>query len=140
VLGYLRILHTLVGVALGLILLYAGWVKVSDPRSFLLDLGQYDLFARPIARLLAVTLPWIEVVVGLALLTRRLTRGAAIVALLLGIGFVLAQGWALYHGIAVPCGCFGSRIEPIGPRSILTAASVMLASAWLVAASHLSRG
>ena len=57
--------------------------------------------------LLAVTLPWLEVVVGLMLVTGFWRREAATVTAGLLVVFVVAVSLALLRGIDIEnCGCF----------------------------------
>jgi uncharacterized membrane protein YphA (DoxX/SURF4 family) len=134
----IRLLRVAVSIALGVVLLWAGAVKVYDPRSFLATLDLYNLFPLALAKFLAMMVPWVEVVVGLVLLSTIRHRGAAILATVLGVAFVLAQSWALYHGLKIPCGCFGSTAQNVDGKSLFRAAAVAIAGAWLVLALHIS--
>jgi hypothetical protein len=73
-------------------------------------------------------LPWVELLVGMCLIVRRLTGGAALLAVGLGITFVVAQASALARGLTIDCGCFGAAVEPIGPATIARAAGVLMAA------------
>jgi hypothetical protein len=55
-----------------------------------------------------MTLPWIEVVVGLALVTAQHGRSAAWLAVGALVVFDLAVLQALGRGLNIECGCFGT--------------------------------
>lgn len=65
-------------------------------------------------------LPWIELVVGAALVFRILPPGPAVVALALLVAFTVLIAVRLRAGERPPCACFGAwSAEPIGPRHLM---------------------
>ena len=106
-------LHAAVGAVLGAIFLYASYDKILHPADFARIVYHYQLIGPSqhigpwVANLLAVTLPWIEVVVGLMLLTGFWRREAALVTSGLLAVFIAAVASALLRGIDIEnCGCF----------------------------------
>ena len=93
---------------LGAVFLWAGIVKARDPVTFSWDIEGYGVIWGPAAALVALYLPWLEIITGGALVLGRPGRGALIVAAaLLGIFLAaLAQAWL--RGLDVQCGCFGA--------------------------------
>ena len=107
------LLHALLGIALGAVFLYAAYDKIPHPADFARIVYHYQLIGPNqhvgpwASNLLAVTLPWIEVVVGLALLTGVWRREAATLASVLLVVFVVAVSAALARNIDLEnCGCF----------------------------------
>jgi uncharacterized membrane protein YphA (DoxX/SURF4 family) len=107
------LLHALLGIALGAVFLYAAYDKILHPADFARIVYHYQLIGPsqhvgPWApNLLAVTLPWIEVAVGAALMSGLWRREAATLASLLLLVFVAAVSAALVRGIDIEnCGCF----------------------------------
>ncbi len=102
------------------VLVYAGAAKVTDPHAFAEDIGNYRLLPA-LAPLLAVTLPFIEIVAGLALAFGRgaLRQGAALLSLGLLLVFVIAVASARVRGIDVRCGCFGTGGGPVTTLVVL---------------------
>lgn len=98
----------LMRVVVGGTFVVAGTRKAADPFQFLVDILNFQIAAYPVAIAVALGLPWLEIISGLALGLRRWRASAlAILLLLLAVftaGLVLA--WA--RGLAVPCGCFGT--------------------------------
>lgn len=117
-----------VGVALVLIL--AGALKASSPKEeFSVVIESYDLVPQGMALTLAAFLPWIELVIGWALLLGYFTRESAAAAFGLAVTFFGALVSLKLRGIDLPnCGCFGGGIHlPLWASMLLDAALACLA-------------
>jgi uncharacterized membrane protein YphA (DoxX/SURF4 family) len=91
---------------LGGIFLYAGYTKVCDPHGFAQAIYNYRLLAGWMISPLAILLPWVEILVGLNLLSGIWTSGAGLLAsVMLGI-FGSALAISLARGLDIACGCF----------------------------------
>ncbi len=92
---------------LAAVLGYAGAAKLGDPAAFATSIEHFRLVPPVGAALLAVYLPWLELVLAGGLLLERGKRPAALLSGLLFAAFtlVLASAWA--RGLDVECGCFG---------------------------------
>lgn len=111
----LRILHWASRLILAGIFLYSGYVKMQAPLQFAATLTAYQLFPERLTPLIVTYLPWIEVALGVFLLTGRKTRYfAAATAGLLSM-FTLILAVTYFRGIDANCGCFGpgDRISPL---------------------------
>ena len=100
---FLRILDFIIAA----IFIYAGILKVLDPVQFARDIDNYKMLPWPAAVALAFYLPWLEILCGLALVFRRLYRGAVLLLIGLTIVFILASVIAKSRGLDISCGCFG---------------------------------
>ena len=94
-------------VVIAAIFLYAGISKAMAPVRFATDIANFHLLPWTASALLAFYLPWLEIASGLALLFRRLSRGAAFIVLILASIFIIGLTSARLRGIDVSCGCFG---------------------------------
>jgi uncharacterized membrane protein YphA (DoxX/SURF4 family) len=95
-------------IAIGLIFLLAALPKIGDMGSFALQIHNYRVMPVAVENLMAMTLPWIELVIGLALLLGIHARsGAVLSAGLMGV-FLIAIGQAVARGLDIDCGCFGT--------------------------------
>ncbi len=99
---------------LGLLFVYAGAIKIWDvggmqwsAPQFAADIANFRLVGGDFAILLAIFLPWVEIVAGVALILRRLYPGALAVLTGLMLVFTGAVASALARGLDVRCGCFG---------------------------------
>jgi putative oxidoreductase len=106
--------------ALGVLFLYASFGKILDPKAFAETLIGYRIFdSAHMIKYLAVTLPWIEWFCGVFLVLGVFVRSVAALTSCLLVTFIIAMVSALARGLEVPCGCFGSAGETIGPFSLL---------------------
>jgi uncharacterized membrane protein YphA (DoxX/SURF4 family) len=110
-------------IVLGLAFIAAAVPKMADPPDFAKALWAYDLLPPWTLNPLALVLPWLELVCGLALCLGFWLRAAAVwtATLLLGFSLALAINLARHH--PVDCGCFGAA----APR---TQAERMVAMRW----------
>lgn len=95
-----------VQIALGVIFVVAALPKIVDPPSFAHMIYNYKLIPFGLINALALVMPWIELLCGLALIL-GIWKGTArtIVAALL-ITFIIAISINLLRGNAIDCGCF----------------------------------
>lgn len=94
-------------IILGGIFSLAGLAKIPDPASFLLTMRGFRIFPDLLERFFAVYIPWLELILGLCLLTGLLYRAAAFLFALLISGFTLAILSVMARGFEIDCGCFG---------------------------------
>lgn len=108
---------------LGVMMLRMGWSKAWSPDGFLKLLREYQMLpdsAYALQNLIAVTLPWIEIVCGVLLLAGLLIRGSSaalmglltvftIVIVLRASGIQAVEGTP-FCGIHFDCGCGGGDV------------------------------
>ncbi|HAH32167.1 MAG TPA: hypothetical protein DCL44_07630 [Elusimicrobia bacterium] len=98
-------------IILGGVFVYAGYLKaVSPAEEFAYAIEGYKIVPVWAALWTALTLPWLELYLGLMFATGLFTRfcAAGIGALLLGFEVLLTQAWL--RGLPVTsCGCFGAN-------------------------------
>jgi hypothetical protein len=124
-----HLVTTLARIVVATMLGVSAYWKIIRPGAFLEAVVEYQLVPFSLALVVASWLPWLELVVALAL-TTRWYRGAAMIALVLGVTFVLAQSSVLVRGLSVPCGCFGPTDERVGALSLIRS-MLFLVGAWL---------
>ena len=102
-----------VAILLGAVFVYASLDKIAHPAEFARIVYHYRILGPGqsigpwLPNLLAVTLPWIEIVAGVLLIAGLWRREAAGVVGVLLLAFIGAVSWALLHGIDIEhCGCF----------------------------------
>lgn len=114
---------------LGGLFLYACVHKILHPDAFAMDVATYQLLPLWSVNGFALTVPFIELVVGLLLVLGVRVRAAALVTSLLLVSFMVALGFALNKGLNLSCGCFASEGAKHDPISILT---LLRDTGWLV--------
>jgi len=99
---------------IGGVFIYASMYKINYPAEFADTIASYQLAPAWSINLLAVLMPWMELVAGVLLvLGWRTQAAAAIIAALLVLfsGVILVT---LVRDIPIGCGCFTSVEEPMG--------------------------
>jgi uncharacterized membrane protein YphA (DoxX/SURF4 family) len=91
----------------GLAFVVAGTTKIVHPATFIADIWSYRLIPEAWAYWVAAFLPWLELVVGAALITSRQRRGARLIAAALLLAFLIAIVVSWARGLDIACGCFG---------------------------------
>ncbi len=94
---------------LGVVFLVAALPKIADPPGFVEALHAYHLLPDAALAPMALVLPWLELLLALALLTGVTRRTAALMTLVLLVIFMGALALNLAHGTPVDCGCFGTH-------------------------------
>jgi hypothetical protein len=137
-----------VQIALGAIFVVAALPKVLDPPSFAHMIYNYRLVPGGAVNALALVMPWVEILVGLALILGVWPREAAALAGLLLLVFIAAIGLNLVRGHAVDCGCFDvhsagkSREELVSEMRwvLIRDAAMLLLVAQVLLARRTARG
>jgi putative oxidoreductase len=92
----------------GGIFLVAGVLKVLDPARFAADIDHFRLLKYFAVAPLALYLPWLEIICGLAVFAGAWRRSALGLLLALTIVFIAAIISAWMRGLDIRCGCFGA--------------------------------
>lgn len=93
---------------LGLVMAAAALPKLLDPPALAQAIHAYRLLPLAWVNPAALLLPWLELLLALALLGGFWLRAAALWTLGLMVAFILALSLNLVRGNPVDCGCFGS--------------------------------
>ena len=94
-------------ILLGLIFLFAGIAKISDPVRFIFTLREFDLFSEAVIPFMVLYLPWLEFILGLFLILGLLYRASAFLLACLNTMFAIAILTVVVRGMEIDCGCFG---------------------------------
>ena len=98
---------TVIRVFLGLILGWAGIVKIRNPEAFIKIVRAYNLLPEKLVVLWGIFLPGIELVTGLFLFLGLWHKSAVLSSSGLFFMFAAAVGINILRGADVACGCFG---------------------------------
>jgi len=91
---------------LGAIFIYASINKIEYPAAFSEAISNYRLFPDVLINLLAIWLPWLELMTGLFLITGLWIKGNALILSILSSMFSIITGIAIFRGLDISCGCF----------------------------------
>jgi putative oxidoreductase len=96
---------------LGLLLLWAAVSKLANPTEFLGSLYAYKLpLPKPALQMVAVILPWVELLCGLLLVVNFWSESALACTAGLFVVFLLATGQAWARQLNISCGCFDLKV------------------------------
>ncbi len=113
----------------GLIFLAAALPKIADLTAFAGSVHNFHLEPLvPVSavNLLAMTIPWVELVAGLALVAGVRPRAGAIVYTVLLTVFTLGVIQAMARGLSFDCGCFGKAgSATIGAKKLVENLAMM---------------
>ncbi len=106
--------------------------RVPDLTQFAQDVANYHVPPRALNNLVAITLPWIELLAGGLLVLGIWKRASAVVIAALMVVFLAAIGSALVHGYDIRCGCFGTvDARKVGVTALAEDFVLLAMAAWL---------
>ena len=94
-------------IVLGILFVVAAWAKLKDPPAFAQEIFNYALLPSGAVNLLAIFLPWLELLCSVLLFLGIWRRAAATTIAALLLVFIAALSINLARGRPVDCGCFG---------------------------------
>jgi uncharacterized membrane protein YphA (DoxX/SURF4 family) len=132
----LRILHWACRVILAGIFLYSGYIKLQSPLQFASAIAGYKLVSDSLIFPLANYLPWLEIALGVLLLTGWKIRYVSIGASALLLAFIAILTVTYLRGIDADCGCFGFG-DKISPRTIARDVLILVPAIFLASEARL---
>lgn len=93
---------------LGLTFIYASYHKIISPADFANIVYGYDLFPAIFIDLIAIVIPFLELIAGFALIIGIYPRSAAIIINGLLLAFIIVLTINLIRDHAFDCGCFSN--------------------------------
>ncbi|MFC2171949.1 MauE/DoxX family redox-associated membrane protein [Acidobacteriota bacterium] len=106
-------------ILLGGLFVYASITKILYPGGFSESIGNYQMMPHALTNMVAIVLPWVELVAGLMLLNGLKTQSSNfVIFLLIGI-FTIGIIQALARGLDINCGCFSEEGRRVGVLSLV---------------------
>lgn len=107
---------------LGGLFIYASLHKIVETELFARDIQNYRLVPYALTNLMAMILPWLELICGLFLISGTFLRSSAVIITGMLSVFIIAIVISLLRGINLHCGCY----ELAGNLQIENAAEIKL--------------
>ncbi|HLX13177.1 MAG TPA: MauE/DoxX family redox-associated membrane protein [Bacteroidota bacterium] len=105
---------------IGIVFVLAAMEKISLPDEFAVSLQAYQIVPMQAINVIAIFLPWLELVCGIFLLAGICVRSSAAIVSLMLAAFVAGISVALSRHLNIDCGCFGSaHASPIGWQRVV---------------------
>ncbi len=112
----------LLRIYIGAIFIYASIHKIIHPDIFAVDIATYDILPLSLVNLMAIILPYIEMVSGILIIIGPFQKEAALMISAMMTIFLIAIIIAIYKGINASCGCFASQSieeDPISYKTVI---------------------
>ena len=93
--------------SLGAIFIYAGFIKLTDPKAFAKVISLYDLIPESLLAPVAIGLPILEIFAGMGLLFA--VRGSLSIIFGLLLTFVFVLWYGILKNLDIDCGCFSPQ-------------------------------
>jgi len=99
---------------LGGVFIYASFDKILHPAAFAEAVFNYQILPAQLINLMALILPWLELILGVLLLSGIWVSGAVLGVNLLMVTFLAALVFNTARGLNISCGCFSTETTSSG--------------------------
>lgn len=122
----LEIIKLAIRIIPALIFIFFAVAKIENPAEFANEIGNYKLFPIFSINLIAIILPWVELILGFMLLAGIKIRSTAFFTGILLLGFILAIAGAMAQGLDISCGCSGHNSSKVGWQKVLENTALLI--------------
>ncbi len=118
---------------LGVVFLYASFDKLLNLEAFAQVVYNYQILPDETINLTALILPWLELYLGICLLSSRWLPGATVISTGLLAVFIAAMAYNQIRGLDIHCGCFSTETTggPAGFSTLIRDGIFFIVSAYL---------
>ncbi|MBU0529983.1 DoxX family membrane protein [bacterium] len=127
----LSIIVLIARILVGGILVYSSIDKIVDPNGFANAINNYHIVPLGLENIMAIVLPWMELIAGICLVLGVFIDGAAFLVIAIMVIFIIAISYAILSGYNIECGCGLKPGEMVGIQKIIEDATYLIL-AWLI--------
>jgi hypothetical protein len=114
---------------LGSMFIVASIDKIAAPDAFAANIVAYKLIPYALVNIMALVIPWMELVCGIFLIGGVYTRGSSALISILLVVFIVAMAAALLRELKIDCGCFGKEhATPVSWMKVLEDVGLLILS------------
>ncbi|MBF0258650.1 MAG: DoxX family protein [Desulfamplus sp.] len=120
-------------IIMGAVFLYASYDKILNPEAFAKAVYSYQILPDTLVNFVAISLPWLEFLLGFCLITGIWLPGTTIMITLLMTIFIGAMIFNMSRGLNIHCGCFSTDITqgPAGTGTVIRDIAFLMCSIYL---------
>ena len=126
------LLQWIASVILAVVFITAALPKINDVANFALNIDQYQILPSTGVTLLALVLPWMELVIGFGLLVPRVQKTSRLLCTAFLLLFIVVHISVLVRGLDIQCACFGDYISASSASEALLRNAGLLSLAFFV--------
>jgi putative oxidoreductase len=126
-----RLVLRLLELILGGLFCYSAYFKLLSPNDFADAVLAYRLLPIPLAGVVAVALPWLEMLAGISLVVGFKKRSCLMLLTFLSALFMLVMISAKVRGLHIDCGCGLFSGREVSLPAILEDGFILLWAVWL---------
>tara|TARA_Y100000590_G_scaffold31989_1_gene35357 strand:+ start:395 stop:844 length:450 start_codon:yes stop_codon:yes gene_type:complete len=104
---------------LGCMWVWASLDKILDSSQFSRDIANFHIIPFGLENLVAIVLPWLELLIGIGLIFGVMVDGAAYISSGLMLLFIVLISQAILRGFNIECGCGLKEGQLVGWEKIL---------------------
>ena len=104
---------------LGILFIYASIDKIRYPDEFLRVVYNYHILPEILINPVVIILPWLELFIGMSLISGILIEGSSFLVGILFISFFLGILINIIRGMNIECGCFNLKENPSAKISMI---------------------
>ncbi len=124
-------LNTVCAWVLAGVFVWSGALKALNPAAFAESISGFRLFPWSVGVAVAHYVPWLEMIVAVAVVTKRWRRAGLVIAGILLSGFMVIWAITWARGLDVACGCFGGSGSTSAAWALLRV-SLLAGLAWCI--------
>ncbi|MGM0597457.1 MAG: MauE/DoxX family redox-associated membrane protein [Myxococcota bacterium] len=100
-------LGLLIRLIIGVTFIYAAWPKIINPEDFAWSISMYEIVPYKYIYLMAIVLPWLEMICALTLIFGFWTRASSLIMCGMLLMFIIALSIVIINEVEMSgCGCF----------------------------------
>ena len=110
----------IIRLVVGITFISASFYKIIEPGDFAKSIWYYHMVPGSIINIMAIILPWLELICGICLIVGFYYRSSVIWINIMMVVFIIALTTAVVRGLDIDCGCFkaaksagGSALKPL---------------------------
>lgn len=115
-------------IILGYIFISYGVGKIANPEKFAGEIANFALVPEFTLNIIAITLPWIELIAGMLIVFGVRLRSGSVITGLLMLFFIFAVLWAMVLGLDINCGCSSTNPQKVGYPKLIENTMLLLMS------------